>query len=289
MAMGARAEQGGIDAISLLLQDHQTVEKLFTRYEGLRGGNAVRAKRDVADEITKELSVHAAIEEQVFYPGVRDAIGEDLVEEAIEEHQEVKKILAELDGLDPKEARFDSLLTSLVQDVRHHVEEEEGEMFPRFRAAISQDRLLGMGESMQKLKVVAPTRPHPHAPNTPPGNLVAGPVAAVVDRARDVVRNTTRKGQAKRTAAKSGGTGRRTTRPASRRGKVYHVTSDQGVWKVQAAGSSRASSRHDTKGEAVSAGRAVAQRARGQLVIHKRDGKIETEYTYGNDPRRTKG
>ena len=112
-----------MDAITLLKDDHRTVEGLFQRYEnGLDG----EEKQQVVHEIIRELAVHAAIEEQVLYPAVRQAFprGEDLAEEGIDEHQEVKETLAELDGMDPSDPGFDQRVLSLIRDVRHHVEEE---------------------------------------------------------------------------------------------------------------------------------------------------------------------
>jgi len=196
-----------MDAITLLKQDHRTVEALFRRYEsGLQG----QEKQDVVHEIIRELSVHAAIEEQVLYPAVRRAFpkGEDLAEEGIDEHQEVKETLSDLDGMDPSEPGFDPKVRSLIGDVRHHVEEEEGEMFPKLAQALSSDRLDEMGSAMEGAKRMAPTRPHPLAPSTPPGNIVAGPVAGVVDRARDAVTGRSRK---KSTARKKTTTRKRST------------------------------------------------------------------------------
>ena len=207
-----------MDAITLLKQDHRTVDSLFQRYES---GLAPEQNREVVEEIIRELSVHAVIEEQVLYPAMRRAFpgGDDLAEEGIDEHQEVKETLAELDGMDPTDGAFDQRVRSLIGDVRHHVEEEEEEMFPKLQQAVSQDQLDEMGASMETAKRVAPTRPHPHAPNTPPGNIIAGAVAGPVDRARDIVsgraakkttsRKSTTKSTAKSTAKKA--TGRRST------------------------------------------------------------------------------
>ena len=196
-----------MDAITLLKQDHRTVEALFRRYES---GPQGQEKQDVVHEIIRELSVHAAIEEQVLYPAVRRAFpkGEDLAEEGIDEHQEVKETLSDLDGMDPSEPGFDPKVRSLIGDVRHHVEEEEGEMFPKLAQALSSDRLDEMGSAMEGAKRMAPTRPHPLAPSTPPGNIVAGPVAGVVDRARDAVTGRSRK---KSTAKKKTTTRKRST------------------------------------------------------------------------------
>ncbi|MGH2686890.1 MAG: hemerythrin domain-containing protein, partial [Actinomycetota bacterium] len=159
-----------MDAITLLKQDHRTVDALFRRYEG---GVQGEDKRQVVEEIIRELSIHAAIEEQVLYPAMRQAFpqGQDMVEEGIEEHDEVKETLSDLDGMDPSDPGFDPKVRSLIGDVRHHVEEEEEEMFPKLAAAVSAERLEEMGGALESAKALAPTRPHPRAPSTPPGNL----------------------------------------------------------------------------------------------------------------------
>ena len=190
-----------MDGITLLKQDHKTVERLFKRFEKA-GPNAHKAKREVVDRIIEELAVHAAIEEQVFYPAVREAVpdAEDTVLEGLEEHHIVKWTLSELDGMAPDHERFDAKVTVLIESVRHHVEEEEGEMFPQVRKALGRKRLGEIGEAMEKAKKTAPTRPHPRAPDTPPGNVVAGAAAGVVDKARTAGKRT-----GKRTGKKATG------------------------------------------------------------------------------------
>jgi hemerythrin superfamily protein len=175
-----------MEATKLLRQDHQTVEKLFKRFEQA-GDRAYKSKRKIVDDVIRELSIHAAIEEQVFYPGVRAAAKkqEDLVLESLEEHHIVKWVLSELEGMDPKDERFDAKVTVLIENVRHHVKEEEQEMFPSVRKALSRKELEELGERLQQAKAAAPTRPHPRSPDEPPGNLVAGPVAAVLDAGKD--------------------------------------------------------------------------------------------------------
>lgn len=175
-----------MDAVALLKQDHRTVEELFRRYESMDDGEE---RTEIVRRFTRELSVHAAIEEQVLYPEVKDVLpeGPDMAEEAIQEHQEAKEALAELDRMDPTDPGFDRKVRTLIADVRHHVEEEENEMLPQLASAVPASTLDELGEKMERAKGTAPTRPHPHAPSSPPGNLVAGTVAAVVDRVRDVV------------------------------------------------------------------------------------------------------
>ena len=188
----------------MLRQDHKEVERLFKQFEQA-GPKAHVRKRQIVDRIIKELSVHAAIEEQVFYPAIRESVPDtdDEVLESLEEHHIVKWTLSELEAMDPEHERFEPKTAVLMESVRHHVSEEETELFPQVRAALGRKRLAELGEVMAAAKEAAPTRPHPKAPDTPPGNLVAGAGAAVLDKARDAV--SKRAGAAKkkaRTAAK---------------------------------------------------------------------------------------
>lgn len=174
-----------MDAITLLRNDHKTVKALFTKFERA-GDNAKKTKRDLVDKMIEELAVHAAIEEQIFYPAVREAVpdAEETVLEGLEEHHIVKWTLSELDGMEPDHERFDAKVMVLIESVRHHIEEEEREMFPEVRQALGRKLLSELGDQMEKAKKVAPTRPHPRSPDTPPGNVVAGAGAGLLDRAR---------------------------------------------------------------------------------------------------------
>ncbi len=174
------------DAIELLTSDHAEVEQMFVQIEAAPEGET----RDrLVQGVIRELSVHAAIEEQILYPAMRRALpnGDDLVEEAIEEHQQVKDTLAAIERAD-NPTELDPLLVQLIGNVRHHVEEEENELFPQLRASIDQEQLRTMGSELAAAKKMAPTHPHPHAPNTPPGNVVGGAAAALIDKARDALR-----------------------------------------------------------------------------------------------------
>jgi hemerythrin superfamily protein len=172
------------DAVELLTADHRKVDGLFAQIESSSGADKDEAVR----QVTRELSIHAAIEEQIVYPVMRRSLpdGDAKVEEAIAEHQTVKETLAEIEHLGSSAER-DHKLGSLMAGVRHHVEEEESGLFPELRAAVGDEELRAMGEKLAAAKKLAPTHPHPHAPATPPGNIVAGAAAAVVDKARDAV------------------------------------------------------------------------------------------------------
>ena len=178
-----------MDALALLKKDHQTVEKLFARFER-------RPSKEIADRFVRELSVHAAIEEQLFYPAVRQAArtekleeAEEEVLEALEEHHVAKWLLSEIDALDEDDERFEAKCKVLIESVRHHVKEEEGPLFRFARRLFKRDQLDELGKLLQKAKKIAPTHPHPRAPDEPPGNLLAGGLAAILDRGRDAVKS----------------------------------------------------------------------------------------------------
>lgn len=175
-----------MDAITLLKQDHKTVNSLFRKFESA-GERATVTKSELALKIIRELSVHAAIEEQVFYPAVRAEVDDanSQVLESLEEHHVVKWLCSEIQSLSAKDERFDAKMTVLIETVRHHVSEEESELFPEVRDALGRKRLGEIGEALAKAKETAPTRPHPRIADTPPLNVAIGGVAAVVDRAYD--------------------------------------------------------------------------------------------------------
>jgi hemerythrin superfamily protein len=172
-----------MNALTLLKQDHQAVESLFERFEKA-GPNANAEKRRIAEKLIERLSTHAAIEEQLFYPAVR-AKAEDQVPtilEALEEHHAAKLMLSELEKTPPTAERFDAKFTVLMENVRHHVEEEETDLFPKVREAFTVQELEELGDAMAQAKQTAPTRPHPFQPDEPPANVLLGMPVAVLDR-----------------------------------------------------------------------------------------------------------
>ena len=175
-----------MDAITLLRDDHQAVEQLFKRFEKT-GPRATVERRRIADRIIEELSVHAAIEEQLFYPTARAEVPatEAVVLESLEEHHIVKWVLSELSDLAPTDERFEAKVTVLIENVRHHVKEEESDFFPLVRAGLSRSRLAELGDAMAAAKKSAPTHPHPRSPDTPPANGIAGAVVGILDRVGD--------------------------------------------------------------------------------------------------------
>src|SRR3954471_21061970 len=123
-----------MDIIGLLTNDHAEVNQLFGRFSQSPNPDT---KDELGKEIVHELSIHAAVEEQFVYPLVRKKVdgGDDLVDHAIEEHQEVKQLLADIEKLEPGKAEFSNKMEKVISSVREHVSEEEGEVFPQLRDA----------------------------------------------------------------------------------------------------------------------------------------------------------
>ena len=151
-----------MDAIVLLKEDHKTVEKLFKDYEKASKADATpAAKKQIVDQVVQELTTHAYIEETVFYPAARKAVPEtgEHVLESVEEHHVVVWMLSELMNLDPSDERYDAKMTVLMENVRHHVEEEEQEWFPDVRKGLGRKRLQELGEQLEAAKADAPSDP----------------------------------------------------------------------------------------------------------------------------------
>jgi len=132
-----------MDAIVMLKDDHKKVEKLFKALE--------KDDLSVVPKICEALTLHAAVEESVFYPAVNKETEdeEDDIAEAYEEHHLVKILIAELQETDPEDIAYKAKATVLMELVRHHVEEEEGAMFPEVRSQLGRKRLQEIGVDME--------------------------------------------------------------------------------------------------------------------------------------------
>ena len=128
---------------------------------------------------------HASIEEMVFYPEIRTRLTDDLdmVLEALEEHHVVKWVLSELERMSSTDERYTAKVTVLIESVRHHVKEEERDLFPKVRKSFTRAELDELGQRLTAAKSSAPSRPHPRSPDTPPGNIVAAVMSAPLDAA----------------------------------------------------------------------------------------------------------
>ncbi|HEY2797478.1 MAG TPA: hemerythrin domain-containing protein [Thermoanaerobaculia bacterium] len=148
---GPRADEPE-DATELLKKDHDKVRDLFKRYEA---SDRAAEKAQIARTVCAELTVHAEIEEEIFYPaleraGQRDSV--KMVRESVEEHKIVKTLVGELEGMTPRDPQFEAKFTVLREAVEHHADEEEDDLFPDAKRDLGENRLRELGGQMQARK-----------------------------------------------------------------------------------------------------------------------------------------
>ena len=153
------------NALGLLKADHAAVKKLFAQEQRAAKGDDEK-KQNIFHQIENALTVHATIEEEIFYPAVKKAREEhvkDEVREGYEEHRQMKNVLAQIARITPGDETWDMKVKVLKEDVEHHVKEEEGEMFPDARKFLGEKRLIALGAELearkQALETNPPTRP----------------------------------------------------------------------------------------------------------------------------------
>jgi hemerythrin superfamily protein len=132
------ANQARTDAIDLLTQDHKEVKALFKQYEKLvESEEDTETRQALADEICNMLTIHAMVEEELFYPAAREALGKDadLIDEADIEHESAKELIAQIKTSSPDDDHYDAKVKVLGEYIDHHVKEEEGEIFPKAKKA----------------------------------------------------------------------------------------------------------------------------------------------------------
>ncbi|MEU6666845.1 hemerythrin domain-containing protein [Streptomyces sp. NPDC046727] len=177
----------GGNVIQELITDHREVEEFFGRIEALPPGSAER--KNLCDQATIELVRHSVAEEAYLYPAVREHLtdGDALADKEIEDHSRAERIMKDLEGLQADDPQFDMLMAQLTSEIRSHVADEEQNLFPKMEAACPADALMDLGEKVRRAKKMAPTRPHPSAPDTPPANKLLAPGVGLVDRMRDAL------------------------------------------------------------------------------------------------------
>lgn len=208
-----------MDAIHVIKQDHRTIERLLGEFERL---DASPQRERVFRELVRELSIHAAIEEQFLYPALRESgqQGERDGVDALEEHHAMKVTLAELDALPQADERFGAKFRVLARTVRIHLEEEEQEVLPRLEGALEKQQLAELGDTLLKAKRAAPTRPHPTsrpatsspAPRRPWWTAAATPCATAprcCGRSRSGARSAAARSRARCCTGRGGAAGRR--------------------------------------------------------------------------------
>jgi len=140
-----------MNALELLKEDHDRVDKLFQKVEATEETDHMA----LFEQIMAELEVHTQIEESIFYPQIKEKGDEELkklVAEGVEEHRQAKMFLRELDALQSEGERFEAKLKVLMEDIKHHVQEEEGEMFPMIKEQFDESSLQELGKQLEEAK-----------------------------------------------------------------------------------------------------------------------------------------
>ncbi len=169
-----------------IITDHREFESVFTEIES---GGDPRTQPELVEHVIAGIVRHAVAEEQYVYPTARRVLpdGDKLVEHEIEEHSEAEEVMKDIEKADTDDPKYDDLVRKLIADIRHHIEDEEEDLLPQLRTACPSDELGELSEKFHRAKQMAPTRPHPLAPDRPPANKILGPGAGLVDRLRDAL------------------------------------------------------------------------------------------------------
>jgi hemerythrin superfamily protein len=178
----------GTDVIDELRTDHREALELLER---IASSTDPGARRDLADTVIAEVVRHAVAEEMYVYPAMREHLpnGQQVVEEDIREHKQLEEVMKQLEAVQASEPRFDALVRNMTEKLRHHVTEEEKQQFPALRERVPRETLVELREKVETAKRIAPTRPHPQAPNTELFHKLVGPGVGMVDRLRDKLTN----------------------------------------------------------------------------------------------------
>ncbi|MCV7445512.1 hemerythrin [Mycobacterium paraense] len=178
-----------MDAITFLRQDHQSVLGLLETLDGAPSGTGAESSglETMVNNLIIAESQHEAIEEQFFWPAVRNAIGDSLADKAIEQEQAGKKLLQRLEDGKPGDPDYHEALQEFVKAAREHIAYEQEVVWPQVEVVIGREDLEKIGEKLEAAKKMAPTRPHPATPPNPAVLKTVGMGAAVVDHVRDAV------------------------------------------------------------------------------------------------------
>jgi hemerythrin superfamily protein len=178
------SSQTGRDVIDILTSDHRDVTALIGEIWSVTDP---MIRRDLTDTAISELVRHAVAEEMYVYPAMRKHLpdGDAAVQHDIEEHEELERTMKKLEAADVSGAEFDAALRELEALLADHVQDEESDQFPELRRRIPQEELIELAGKVETAKKLAPTRPHPAAPNSEVFHKLVGPGVGLVDRLRD--------------------------------------------------------------------------------------------------------
>ena len=172
------------DVVDVLSSDHTEFTALIAE---IRASADPAVRRDLTDTVISELVRHAVAEEMYVYPAMRKHLpdGDKAVEHDTEEHKELERTMKDLEALEASSPEFDTKLDELSEILADHVQDEESEQFPELRRRIPRDELVELAGKVETAKKLAPTRPHPGAPNNQVFHKLVGPGVGLVDRLRD--------------------------------------------------------------------------------------------------------
>lgn len=167
-----------------IVADHREFESVFVQIES---GGDPHTQPELVDHVIAGIVRHAVAEEQFVYPAARSVLpdGDEVADHELKEHAEAEEVMKAIEKAGPDDSQYDELVHRLIGEIRHHIEEEENGLLAKLRDAGSPERLRELSEEFQRAKSLAPTRPHPLAPDHPPANKILGPGAGLVDRLRD--------------------------------------------------------------------------------------------------------
>jgi hemerythrin-like domain-containing protein len=174
----------GADVVDELTTDHREATELLDR---ILTTSDPETRRDMADTVITELVRHSVAEEMYVYPVIEETFpdGKKVVEHDIEEHKELEQTMKKLEAIDVSSTEFDAELRRLETLLADHVRDEETEQFPELRSRVPQEELTELAGKVEAAKKLAPTRPHPGAPNSQLFHKLVGPGVGLVDRLRD--------------------------------------------------------------------------------------------------------
>jgi hemerythrin superfamily protein len=178
------SSQSERDVTDILISDHRDVTALIGEIWAVADP---MIRRDLTDTAISELVRHAVAEEMYVYPAMRKYLtdGEKAVEHDVEEHKELERVMKALESVDVSSAEFETSLRQLETILADHVQDEESEQFPELRRRVPHEELVELAGKVEKAKKLAPTRPHPGAPNNELFHKLVGPGVGLVDRLRD--------------------------------------------------------------------------------------------------------
>jgi len=183
------------DVFDVLSHDHEEVKQMLAELEtgptAMTGatGEQLQARKKLAEKLIIEESKHEAVEEEYFWPAVREKLpeGNRLADEATQQEQDAKVVLDRIDKLGASEPEFEELISKFALAGREHIAYEETQVWPAMQAALSHHEAAELGEKLESGKPMAPTRPHPNTPPKPGILKSAGPAVAAADKARDAM------------------------------------------------------------------------------------------------------